>query len=168
MSRSWSCGCARKQQRLVASWSARLFGPRPPSMRVDLLIDHQVLHSFLQRLEARTGGANPSDTRHSREMPRLVSGCSLQPCLLLIQLSDRKALKLSSHSSAPNGLPFGTPSRRARPYWHAPPLRAGNSPVSRYFHSAINSFRAKATMPSLRTRLFPSPNRRSYHLLSSL
>ena len=36
------------------------------------------------------------------------------------------------------------------------------------FHSAINSFRAKATMPSLRTRLFPSPNRRWYHWLSSL
>jgi hypothetical protein len=88
MSRSWSCGCARKQQRLVASWSVRPFGSPQTSMRVDLLIDHQVLHSFLQRLEARTGGANPSDPRHSCELPRLVSGRSLQPCLLLIQLSD--------------------------------------------------------------------------------
>jgi hypothetical protein len=45
-SRSWSCGCTRKQQRLAASCSVRPFGPAPPSMRVDLLINHQVLHSF--------------------------------------------------------------------------------------------------------------------------
>jgi hypothetical protein len=45
---------------------------------------------------------------------------------------------------------------------------AGGSPVSRYFHNAINSVRAKATIPIFRMRLFPSPNRLWYHWLSSL
>jgi hypothetical protein len=36
--------------------------------------------SVLRRLEARTGGANPSDPRRSRETPRPIFGRSLQPC----------------------------------------------------------------------------------------
>ena len=43
----------------------------------------------LRRLEARTGGANPSDPRRSRETPDLVTGRSLQPCPLLIQSPDQ-------------------------------------------------------------------------------
>jgi hypothetical protein len=44
----------------------------------------------------------------------------------------------------------------------------GGSPVSKYLHNAISSFRAKATIPTLRSRLFPLPKRRWYHRLSSL
>src|SRR5262249_58162701 len=39
---------------------------------------------------------------------------------------------------------------------------AGTSPCSRYFHKAIKSFRAKATMPIFRLRPLPPPNRRWY------
>jgi hypothetical protein len=39
-------GCTRKQRGLAASRSVRPFGSVPSSIRVDSLIDHQVLHSF--------------------------------------------------------------------------------------------------------------------------
>lgn len=45
---------------------------------------------------------------------------------------------------------------------------SGMIPVSRYRQNAINSFRAKATMPILRMRLFPSPNFLSYQRASAL
>ena len=45
---------------------------------------------------------------------------------------------------------------------------AGKTAVSRNLHSAINSFRANATIPIFRIRLLPEPNRRSYHFESSL
>jgi hypothetical protein len=40
---------------------------------------------------------------------------------------------------------------------------AGISPRSRYFHRAINSLRATATMPIFRAGPLPVPNRRAYH-----
>jgi len=45
---------------------------------------------------------------------------------------------------------------------------SGTTPVSRYLHSAINSFRANATIPTRRDRLLPAPNRSSNHRLSWL
>src|SRR5262245_37358956 len=45
---------------------------------------------------------------------------------------------------------------------------AGISPCVAYFHNATNSFLPNATMPILRCRLLPLPNRRMYHWLSSL
>jgi hypothetical protein len=44
---------------------------------------------------------------------------------------------------------------------------AGGVPVSRYFQNSTRSFLASATMPILRSRVPPCPNRRSYHWLSS-
>ena len=70
--------------------------------------------SVLRRLEARTGGANPSDPRRSRETPRLVSGRSLQPCPLLVQPPDQRErfpLTSPSHST----LDLTTLATRARP-----------------------------------------------------
>ncbi len=40
---------------------------------------------------------------------------------------------------------------------------AGISPRSRYFHNAMNSLRASATMPIFRATPLPVPNRRAYH-----
>jgi hypothetical protein len=40
---------------------------------------------------------------------------------------------------------------------------AGISPRSRYFHNAMNSLRASATMPIFRAAPLPVPNRRAYH-----
>src|SRR5262249_47147027 len=45
---------------------------------------------------------------------------------------------------------------------------AGGSPVSRYFHNAINSFRANARIPIFRRRESPWPNRLWYQRLNSL
>jgi hypothetical protein len=45
---------------------------------------------------------------------------------------------------------------------------SGMTPVSRYRHSSIRSFLAKATIPMRRIRLLPCPNRSSYHLVNLL
>ena len=44
----------------------------------------------------------------------------------------------------------------------------GIAPVSRYRHNSTSSLLAKATIPILRIRLLPCPNRSSYHFVSSL
>jgi len=52
------------------------------------------------------------------------------------------------------------------PFFRTAP--AGGIPVCRYFHSSIRSFRASATIPTLRSRGLPLPYRSWYHRLSSL
>ena len=73
----------------------RLHGQSDPSGRTVFYTCRSVdrapgIAFVLRRLEARTGGANPSDPRRSRETPDLVSGRSLQPCPLLIQPPDQR------------------------------------------------------------------------------
>jgi hypothetical protein len=45
---------------------------------------------------------------------------------------------------------------------------AGSSARARYFHSATNSLRARATIPTRRIRWLPEPNRRQNHCVNSL
>jgi hypothetical protein len=153
-------------QRLAASRHVRPLGPAPPSIRVEHIHGRAPLTaSVSRRLEARTGKASPSDPRPPRGEPGAVVGRPLQPCPLVIRCPDRLEFPLSSsrRSDSPIGpthdatrCPAPAPRNFLFSNSSAP---AGTSPVSRYFHSATSSFRASATIPTLRSRVFPAANR---------
>jgi hypothetical protein len=105
-------------------------------------------------------------THGSSRNARGMLGRPLQPCPLLIHCSDNSqfALQRSWLLDSSNQDVFFT--RTTISFLSTAP--SGTKPSFRCFHRAINSFRAKATIPTFRIRLFPSPNRRWYHLLNSL
>jgi len=151
-------------QRLAASRRVRPFGPVRPSIRADHIHDRAPLTASVdRRLEARTGTASPSDPRPPHGEPGAVVGRPLQPCPLVIPCRVRLESH-SRHAPAPAGA-IHEATRRSPPaprnfLFSTSSAPAGTSPVSTYFHSATRSFRANATIPTLRSRVFPAPNRR--------
>jgi hypothetical protein len=130
---------------------------------VDHIHDRSPLTAFVnRRLEARTGKASPSDPRPPRGEPGTVVGRPLQPCPLVIP----RRVRLDSPGRRPF-TPAAAIHEATRPSPPAPrnfffstsSAPAGTSPVSTYFHSATRSFRATATIPTLRSRVFPAANR---------
>jgi hypothetical protein len=106
-------------------------------------------------------------THGSLRNARGLVGRSLQPCPLLIHPTDQSefALQVSwSRSLESSQDAFFTRTT----IFLVTTAPAGNSPVFKYFQRAINSFRARATIPTFRHRLFPWANRCMYQWLSSL
>jgi hypothetical protein len=105
-------------------------------------------------------------THGSSRNARGTLGRSLQPCPLLTYSTDKSefALQVSWFLDPSSQDAFFT--RTSIFFFSSAP--SGTSPAFKYFQRATNSFRAKATIPTFRHRLFPLANRRSYHRLSSL
>jgi len=139
-----------------------LRGKSDPMSRYDLLsvstklmIKHQLLHSSTDDSKPELGRRFPSHPRLPRGTPGGYSVASYQPCLLLIHCRDWLDFPFQGFTQdaffTRTTLCFLTSAS------------AGTSPVSTNLHNAINSLRARATIPTFRSRVFPWPKRLWYH-----
>jgi len=145
------------------------FVPVPPSIRAHQITDGAPYTVFVnRRLEARADGSEPISWTTFWSNARKPVGRSLQPCLPLIRCPNPSSPFLSRRSWGSTSWSHDTFFKRSVDFCPISRAPFGGSLVSRYFHNAINSFRAKATIPTFRSRLFPLLKRRRYHRLNSL
>ena len=162
---SWSLQAPHEHRRLAASVTGRPFGPAPPSLRVDpcLRTEHHLLHASLttpkperwERALLTHGPLAGSPGAHRSPPPALCArGSPLRPQFTPLKAGPVRSDPLHDPARATGTRP---PSFFCQGLVVAP---SGTSPPSKYFHHAINSFRANATIPTFRARAFPAPNRR--------
>jgi hypothetical protein len=145
------------------------FVPVPPSLRAHQITDGAPSTVFVnRRLEARADGSEPISWTTFWSNARKPLGRSLQPCLPLIRCPSPSSPFLSRRSLGSTSSSHDAFFNRGVTFCPMNRAPFGGSPVSRYFHNAINRFRAKATIPTFRSRQFPLPKRRRYHRLNSL
>ena len=145
------------------------FVPVPPSIRAHQITNGAPYTVFVnRRLEARADGSEPISWTTFWSNARKPLGRSLQPCLPLIHCPGSASPSFSRRSLGSMSSCHDALFRRSLNFCPINRAPFGGSLVSRYFHNAINSFRAKATIPTFLSRLFPMPKRRRYHRLNSL
>jgi hypothetical protein len=135
--------------------SLRVPGPRP------WCTCYSVRRATTPSRRARRSHLTHGHGPMTRPLPRSPSPLGPLVVPRLRPLFDRsKQQQLPSRSAPQAGLDAA--GRRPLSFFsHATFVApSGTSPRSRYFHSAINSFRANATIPTFRDRALPSPNRR--------